>query len=169
MFTGAHFHLLVNHSPIFGSLFALALFVASYFTARDVLRRTALVVLIATAIAGAAANLSGDAAEHALRGIPGVRHDDIEAHQAMGDKAYILGGVLGALALIALIRWRSQPVPTSVTHAALLATAFVAGAMIYTGLLGGRIRHTEVRPGATPADALIVEPPRQRGPRPPGG
>ena len=86
----------------------------------------------------------------------------------MGDKAYILGGVLGALALIALIRWRSQPVPTGVTHAALLATAFVAGAMIYTGLLGGRIRHTEIRPGATTGDALIVEPPRQRGPRPPG-
>jgi uncharacterized membrane protein len=97
-----------------------------------------------------------------------VRHDDIEAHQAMGDKAYILGGVLGALAVIALIKWRAQPIPTSVTHAALLATAFVAGAMIYTGLLGGRIRHTEIRPGATPADALIVEPPPQRGPRPPG-
>lgn len=39
MFTGAHFHLLVNHSPIFGSLFALALIIASYFTARDVLER----------------------------------------------------------------------------------------------------------------------------------
>jgi uncharacterized membrane protein len=168
MLTGVHFHLLVNHSPIFGSLFALVLFIASYFTARDVLRRTALVVLIASAITGAAADLSGESAEHALRGIPGVRHDDIEAHQHMGDKAYYMGDILGVLALVALIRWRSRPVPTSVTHVAVLATAFVAGAFIYTGLLGGRIRHTEIRPGATPADALIVEPPRQRRPRPPG-
>lgn len=168
MLTGVHFHLLVNHSPIFGSLFALALFIASYFTARDTLRRTALVVLIASAIAGAAADLSGESAEHALRGIPGVRHDDIEAHQHMGDKAYYLGDILGVLALIALIRWRSRPVHAGVTHVAVLTTAFVAGAFIYTGLLGGRIRHTEIRPGATPADALIVEPPRRRRPRPPG-
>jgi uncharacterized membrane protein len=165
--TGVHIHLLVNHSPIFGSLFAFALLIASYFIAPDVLRRTALVVLIATAIAGAAANLSGDSAEHAVRGLPGVRHDDIEAHQDMGDKAYYLGDILGVLALIALIRWRSRPVPSSVTHLAVLATAFVGGAFIYTGLLGGRIRHTEIRPGATPGDALIVEPPRQRRPRPP--
>jgi uncharacterized membrane protein len=168
MLSGVHFHLLVNHAPIFGSLFALALLVASYFTARDVLRRTALFVLIAAAIAGAAANLSGESAEDAVRGLPGVRHDDVEAHQEMGDKAYYLGDVLGVLALIALIRWRSRPIPGAATHAAVLATAFVAGAFIYAGLLGGRIRHTEIRPGATPADALIVEPPRQRRPRPRG-
>ena len=29
-------------------------------------------------------------------------------------------------------------------------------------LVGGQIRHTEVRPGATPADASVVEPPRGR-------
>jgi uncharacterized membrane protein len=166
MFTGAHFHLLVNHSPIFGSLFALVLLVASYFTSADVLRRTAFVVLIGTAIAGMAANLSGDAAEDAVRGLPGVRHDDIEAHQNMGDKAYILGGVLGVLALGALVRWRRRPIPASATHVAVLATAFVGGAFIYTGLLGGQIRHTEVRPGATAADASKIEPRRRRPPAP---
>jgi uncharacterized membrane protein len=167
MFTGAHLHLLVNHAPIFGSLFALALLVASYFTSADVLRRTAFVVLIGSAIAGAAADLSGDAAEEAVRGLPGVRREDIDAHKRVGDKAYILADVLGALALGALVRWRGRPVPASVTIVAVLATAFVGGAFVYTGLLGGQIRHTEVRPGATKADAMVVEPPRQR--RPPGG
>ena len=162
MFTGAHLHLLVNHAPIFGSLFAFLLLVASYFTSADVLRRAALFVLIATAIAAAAANLSGDAAEEAVKGLPGIRHDDIEAHSQMGDKAYILGGVLGVLALGALVRWRRRPVPASATLVLVLATAFVGGAMVYTGLLGGRIRHTEVRPGATKADAITIEPPRER-------
>jgi uncharacterized membrane protein len=166
MFTGAHLHLLVNHTPIFGSMFALLLLIASYFTSADVLRRTALVVLVVTALAGVAAKLSGEAAEDAVKGIPGVRHDDIEAHSDMGDKAYILGGVLGVLSLGALVRWRRRPMPASGTLVMVLATAFVGGAMVYTGLLGGRIRHTEVRPGATAADALTIEPPRGRPPAP---
>jgi len=166
MFSGAHLHLLVNHAPIFGSLFALALFVASYFTSAEVLRRTAFVILIGTAIAGAAADLSGDAAEEAVRGLPGVRREDIDAHKQMGDKTYVLADVLGVLALGALVRWRRRPVPASATLAAVLATALVGGAFVYTGLLGGQIRHTEVRSGATAADAMIIEPPRQRRPPP---
>lgn len=168
MFTGAHLHLLVNHAPIFGPLFALALFVASYFFSADVLRRAAFVVLIGTALAAVAADLSGDAAEDAVRGLPGVRREVIHAHTQMADKVYILGGVLGVLALGALFRWRRRPIPARVTLVAVLATAFVGGAMMYTGLLGGRIRHTEVRPGATPADAITIEPARERRPPPPG-
>jgi uncharacterized membrane protein len=164
MFSGAHLHLLVNHAPIFGALFAFVLLVASFFAAPDVLRRTAFVVLIATAIAGVVANKSGDAAEDAIRGMPGVKREVIHAHEEMGDKAYLLAGVLGVLALAGLVRWRRRPVPAGATLVAVLATAFVGGAMIYTGLLGGRIRHTEVRPGATKADALTIEPPRQRPP-----
>lgn len=168
MFSGAHLHLLVNHAPIFGSLFALVLLVASYFTSADVFRRTAFAILIATAIAGETADLSGDAAEEAIKGFPGVRREVIHAHEDMADKAYILADILGVLALGALVRWRRGPIPPSAALVAVLATAFVGGAFIYTGLLGGQIRHTEVRPGATAADAMAIEPPRQRPPAPPG-
>jgi uncharacterized membrane protein len=169
MFSGAHVHLLVNHAPVFGTLFALALLIASYFTSADTFRRTAFVVLIASAIAGVVANKSGDAAEEAIRGFPGVKRELIHAHEQMGDKAYLLGIVLGVLALIALIRWRRRPVPASATLVAVLATAFVSGAFAYTALLGGRIRHTEIRPGATPADATTIEPRPQRPPGAPRG
>jgi uncharacterized membrane protein len=165
MFSGAHLHLLVNHAPVFGTLFALALLIASYFTAADTFRRTAFVVLVCSAIAGAVANLSGDAAEDAIRGFPGVRRQVIHAHEQMGDKAYYLGLALGILALIALLRWRRRPVPASATLVAVLATLFVSGAFAYTALLGGQIRHTEVRPGATATDATVIEP---RPTRPPG-
>lgn len=167
MLSGAHLHLLVNHAPIFGSLFALLLLVASYFTSADAFRRTAFVVLIGTAIAGVAADLSGDAAEDAIRGFPGVKREVIHEHEEMADKAYILADVLGVLALGALVRWRRRPIPAGATVVASLATAFVAGAMAYTALLGGQIRHTEVRSGATKADAMTIEPPRQRPPATP--
>ena len=168
MFSGAHLHLLVNHAPIFGSLFAFALLIASYFTSADVLRKTAFVLLIATALAGTAADLSGDAAEDAIRGFPGVKREVIHAHEDMADKAYILADILGVLALAGLIRWRRRPVPGGAALASVLATAFVAGAMVYTGLLGGQVRHTEVRPGATTTDAITIEPRPQRPP-PQGG
>src|SRR4051812_27868444 len=115
MLSGAHLHLLVNHAPVFGSLFALVLLIASYFTSPDIFRRTAFVLLIATAVVAAAADLSGQAAEDAIRGFPGVRREIIHAHEQMGDKAYYLAIVLGVLALVALIRWRRRPIPASAT------------------------------------------------------
>jgi uncharacterized membrane protein len=162
-FSGVHVHLLVNHAPILGSLFALALLVASLFFAPDVLRRTAFVVLIGTGIAAFVANQTGEPAEDAIRGFPGVSRDVIHEHEEIGEKAFIAAAVLGVLAVGALARWRRTPVPRSATMVMLAGSVVVGGLMAYTGLLGGRVRHSEVRPGAVPADAAVVEPPRARG------
>lgn len=164
MLSGVHLHLLVNHAPVFGAFFALALLAASFLWAPDVLRRTALVVLVGAAIAGAVANLSGEPAEDAIRGFPGVRRDVIHEHEEFGEKSYIFGAVLGVLALGALVRWRRAPVPNGVAIGALAGAAVLSGMMAYTGLLGGQVRHTEVRPNATPADAITIEPRRARPP-----
>ena len=165
-FSGAHLHLLVNHVPILGAVFALALLVASYVYAGDILRRTAFVVLIATALGAVASDYSGDAAEDAVRGFPGVHRDQIHAHEAMADKAYIASGILAVLALGALVRWRGSPIPGGATIVILVGTVVVSGLMAYTGLLGGQVRHSEVRPGAVPGDATVIEPPRARRPAP---
>jgi uncharacterized membrane protein len=169
MFSGAHLHLLVNHAPIFGALFALATLLVSFFwvSASDVLRRVALLFLVFTGIAAAAANLSGDAAEDAIRGFPGVRRAVIHEHEDMGDKSYFAAGVVGLVAIGALVRWRRAPIPRGATYGVLVGAAVVTGMMVYTGLLGGRVRHTEVRPGATPSDATFIEPkPTRREPEP---
>lgn len=55
LFSGAHLHVLVNHAPVFGALLGVALLAASFLWMPDALRRTALVVLIATGVGGAAA------------------------------------------------------------------------------------------------------------------
>jgi hypothetical protein len=163
---GAHLHLLINHAPLFGALFALALLVASFIWAPDVLRRTALVVLVATAVTAVAADLSGDPAEHAIVGFPGVRRDVIHEHEEFADKSYIVSAIIGVLALATLFRWRRRPVSSGVALGALAGAAVVSGMMAWTALLGGRVRHTEVRPGATAIDATTIEPRRPPGPRP---
>jgi hypothetical protein len=167
--SGVHLHLLVNHAPILGAFFALALLVASFIWAPDVLRRTALVVLIGTALAAAASDLTGEPAEDAIRGFPGVKRSVIHEHEELGEKAYIVAVAVGVLAIGALIWRRRAPIGAPVTFGALIGAAVVAGMMAYTGLLGGQIRHTEVRPGATPADATVIEPrPTRPNDRPPG-
>jgi len=166
MISGAHLHLLVNHAPLFGALFALALLVASFIWAPDVLRRTALVVLVFTALAAVVSDLSGDPAEDAIRGFPGVQREIIHEHEEFADKSYIASAIVGVLALVALVRWRRAPLQYGATLTALAGAAVVSGMMAWTALLGGRVRHTEVRPGATEADALKIEPRRPPGPRP---
>ena len=59
-----------------------------------------------------------------------------------------------------LVRWRTTEIPRGAALTALAGSFVVAGMMGYTGLLGGQIRHTEVRTGATAADAIIIEAPR---------
>jgi hypothetical protein len=168
MISGVHLHLLVNHAPLFGALFALALAAASFIWAPDVLRRTALVVLVGAAIASFVADQTGEPAEDAIRGFPGVKRAAIHEHEEFGEKSWIASGIIGVLALGALIRWRRAPIPQSVGASALVGAAVVSGMMAWTALLGGRVRHTEVRPGATAADATVIEPRRPR-PGMPGG
>ena len=162
MISGVHLHLLVNHAPVFGSLFALALLAASFIWAPDVLRRTALVVLVGAAIASFVADQTGEPAEDAIRGFPGVKRAAIHEHEEFGEKSWIASGIVGVLALGALIRWRRAPIPQSVGLGSLAGAAVVSGMMAWTALLGGRVRHTEVRPGATAADATVIEPRRPR-------
>lgn len=164
--SGVHIHLLVNHAPILGALFALALLAASFVYAPDVLRRTALVVLVGVGLAGAAANYSGEPAEDAIREFPGVRRTLIHEHEEMGEVSFYAAAALSVLALGALVRWRRVPVPQVAAVGALAGAAVVSGMMAYTGLLGGSVRHTEVRAGATSAEAMTVEPRRQPGPQP---
>lgn len=158
--TGVHLHLLVNHAPIFGSLFALGLFVASYLWAPDVLRRTAFVFLIFTGLAGAASDLTGEPAVSAVRGLPGIKRDVTHEHEEMGQKSFIVAAVVGVLAIGLLAKSREGPVSNGVAMTGLVTSLIVSAMMAYTGLLGGRVRHTEVRSGATPADAAAIEPQR---------
>ena len=165
--SGVHLHLLVNHAPILGALFAVALLAASLVWSPDVLRRAGFVALLVVGVSGVIANQSGEPAEDAVRRLPGVTRAAIHEHEEMGEKSFLLAAVVGVGALAGLVRWRRRPVPNAAGVGALAAAVVVSGMMAYTGLLGGRIRHTEVRPGATPADAAVIEPPRARGPRPP--
>ncbi|MBC8089876.1 MAG: hypothetical protein H7Z40_21665, partial [Phycisphaerae bacterium] len=132
--TGTHLHLLVNHVPIIGAIFALGLLLASMRYARDVLHRTALVVLVVVGTAAGAAKLTGEPAEDGVRGMPGVTRAAIHEHEEMADKAFLAAAALGLFSLAAIVRWRSRAIPSGVTVTTLGGTLIVCGLMAFTGL-----------------------------------
>ena len=160
--TGVHLHLLVNHVPILGAIFAFVLLLAAVRFNQLAMQRTALALLVVVGVAAAAAKYSGEPAEDSVRAMPGVTRAAIHEHEELADKAFIAAAALGVFAAVALVRWRQAAPPVVATWTAVAGALVVSGLMAYTGLLGGQIRHTEVRPGATAADALVVEPPRVR-------
>jgi hypothetical protein len=96
-------------------------------------------------LGGVLANWSGEGAEDLTENLPGFSHDAIEAHEDAAP--YALGGslVAGALALAALVLSALRPA-WNVRMALVvgLAAALAFAASVRTGLLGGKIRHTEL-------------------------
>ena len=148
---GAHLHLLINHIPVLGTVFGLALLAFGAWKGSDELRKAALGTFVIAALAAAATYLTGEPAEDVVKGLPGISRPLISRHEDAAGIA--LGGiiVLGVLALGGLIWFRWGRQMKTWFSVLLLGTAMiVTGLMAWTANLGGQIRHTEIRPDAVP-------------------
>lgn len=152
MFTVVHLHLLLNHLPIIVTALALALLAVAVWRDDDTLTRTGLVFLVGAALSALPAYLTGDGAEDAVEKLPGVTEALIDQHSDIALVASIVVGALGVVALWGLWRYRRPVrVPRGFLLLMIIGSFAGSGLMAYTGLLGGEIRHTEVRPGYVPA------------------
>lgn len=157
MFSIVHLHLLLNHLPIIVTALALLILVFAVWRHDDTLARTGLVFLAGAAVSALPTYLTGEGAEDAAERLPGVTEQLIERHSDMALIAALFVGALGVAALWAFWRYRKPVrIPRRFLLALLAGSAIGSGLMAYTGLLGGEIRHTEVRPG-------YVAPPEEHG------
>lgn len=116
-------------------------------------------MIVAGAVSTLPTYLTGSGAAHAVRGLPGVTRELIDAHSNIAVVAAIIVGVLGAFALWVLWRYRRPGVlPRYTVMIALVGALAGSALMAYTGLLGGQIRHTEVRPGFVPPPPAPIAP-----------
>lgn len=141
-----HLHLLLNHVPILGTLFALLLGTYGAVRRQPPVVRAAFLALVVCGAASLAAKETGEGAEDAVEEIAGVSERAIHAHEEAAEKATIASIVLALLALGVLVwRRREEALGTGPTVAVLAGAAVVFGLMAWTGNLGGQIRHTEIR------------------------
>ncbi len=149
---GAHLHLLVNHLPVIGSIFAILLLVWSLARKNTDIARAALGLFVIAAITGLAAYFTGEPAEHMAEEIAGVSESAIHTHEESAELATVLLGGYGVFALGALIYLRKRAIefPRKFMTLALLLSFVPAGAMGWTANQGGRIRHPEITKAGAP-------------------
>jgi hypothetical protein len=146
--SAAHFHLIVNHIPVLGTLFGAGILIAGLWWKQDAVVRIALGLFVVAGVGAAGAYLSGEGAEEIVEGLPGVTEAAIEAHEELALYAFIAAIVLGVAAVGALAAYRSRSVPRAASIGMLVLSLGVFGVMGATANLGGQIRHTELRAGA---------------------
>ena len=139
-----HLHLILNHVPVIGMVFALLILGVAAWRRNDGMGRLGLVVMVGLAVVTVAVFLTGEPAEEAVERIATVSEAVIHPHEEAAEAALIVTGIAGAMALVALGAYRRRALPRWVTGAAFTA-ALVATTMLgWTAYLGGPIRHTEI-------------------------
>jgi len=151
----AHIHIVLNHVPSLGSIAGLVLLSAAIFTKNDALKRFSLGVLVLVAMATLPTYISGNGARQVISKEPNLPNGIVEVHQNAAMLTLLAMTVTGAFAWFGLWEFRRYSRAGSLTTMGSLLMAGVSTALIlYTGSLGGKISHAEMR---ETADASITE------------
>ena len=151
----AHWHLVLNHAPIFGALAGVLLLLAGLLGRRDALLTAGLWAVVLAAAVGLPALLTGSGAAEVVSDMPRVSQALIKGHAEAARLGYY---VLVGAATLALLGWlmRQQQAPRArqMAWATLLVTVVSFGLLARSASLGGQIQHPEIREGFGTPDEL---------------
>jgi uncharacterized membrane protein len=141
----AQIHLMLNHVPVLGLIFATMMVAAALWRRSDELLRAGLMGVVLAALLALPVFFSGEPAEETLEKQPGVTKNAIESHEDFARLAFLGLEVLGAVAALGLVRYRRRPMPAAFGALTLGLMVIGSMALTWTAHLGGRIRHSELR------------------------
>ncbi len=153
-----HVHMILNHVPTVGFVFAIAFFVIALLTDNDLMKRSSLVLFVICGVVGVPTYISGTASMWALTQpvVPEISKAVINAHRDMALLTLFGLAFTGAAAWIELWRYRYIGHFSRSSLALVMLFAVVTLAiMAETGHRGGQINHPEIRVAteALPTDA----------------
>ncbi|MDP2412745.1 hypothetical protein [Daejeonella sp.] len=140
----AHWHLIVNHLPITGSLIAVLILLYGILRKNEGVIKAAYWLFALMAVFAVVATQTGEGAERFILDAKLADEAIIERHVEASNIAEWAMIVVGVTALAALFINRLKTLrvmPVIVFILALIA----AGLMAWAGLLGGEIMHKEIR------------------------
>lgn len=139
-----YLHLLLNHFPIIGTAIALLIMLVGLLKKNHTLQQTSLVMWLALALLNFAVMQSGEAAEEALEGQPGISEQLMHEHEEAGETAHFLLLALGACSGITILMRRRGKPTGRLTLATTSVSAIALWAAVQAGKEGGAIRHGDV-------------------------
>lgn len=145
--SSVHFHLLLNHFPVIGTLIAIALLAAAIVRRSNDISKVSLGLLAALGAISLLVFFTGEPAEEAIENLPGFSEAITERHEEFALAATIVLASVGAFALGILVILRKRDIPRWITVGVFMLSLVGGGMMGYTAMLGGQVRHTEVRTG----------------------
>ncbi len=152
MMNAAHFHLVINHVPIIGSMMAIFVLIVGMIKKSDDVKKVSALVLILTALLTIPVYLSGGKAQGKIEGnYEDVDEQFINTHEESAFYSFVLMDITGAVAIIALFVFRKPKIlPNSFSITLLVILLIVISLMTYTANLGGKIHHPEIREDTMP-------------------
>ena len=145
-----HFHLLLNHFPIIGTLISTIILVYGFITKELKIKILSAYIIAAMALIAVPVYLTGEPAEETVEHINGISEINIELHEEAAEFAIVLMSATGFLALISIIVSKIKPALThKVFYVLIIFSFFSFASMARVGYLGGQIRHTELNDNIT--------------------
>jgi hypothetical protein len=158
--TGPHLHILINHFPSMGAVFALGLLIISFWHKSEDLQRASLVIFALMALLAVPTYIAGAGARWAIQNDADVARAVIAVHQDSATWTFLFLGATGVIAWLGL--WQAQRYshvpkwnPIVVLVLGLITLAFLTR----TGAIGGHINHLELGPvpGEVPGQPAHIE------------
>ncbi|MFA5970828.1 MAG: hypothetical protein WC780_00655 [Lentimicrobiaceae bacterium] len=146
----AYLHIIVNHFPIVGVIIGSLILIAGMGFKNEGIKISGLSTIIFAALMAVIADLTGDPAKEAVKGMPDIVGSLISKHEDMASVALFLvipAGLMAALTLYSI--WKKEKSVGFLTIITLVLSMISCGAMGYVGHTGGQIRHTELRNDTT--------------------
>ena len=140
-----HLHLLLNHFPVIGSIIAIGLLAFALIKKNGPVAKVSLGLFVILGVMSLIVFFTGEPAEEAIEHLPGFSESITEKHEEAALAATIALASLGAFSLGILTWFRRREVPRWLTLGTLMLSLLSGTLMGYTAMLGGQVRHTEVR------------------------
>jgi hypothetical protein len=141
---------MINHIPVVGLLFGVALLAVGMKKNSNDLNLAALCTFLFIALVALATFFTGDAAEDVLKKVAGINEKELEKfiapHEEAGLVFLITMIVAGIISAFGMFKFSKTKVFNPTLLKGLLAVSIIALLLAgRTAQLGGQIRHTEVR------------------------
>ena len=149
-----HFHLLFNHVSILSAVFSVLIFAAGLLMSERVLVRTAMIGFIFSALISIPVFLTGESAEDAVEDLPGVTHAIVHSHEEAAEFSIWMIEILGLISLVSL--FAAEKFRRILTTLLVIFAIVATTTLIYTGMEGGKIRHSEIRGDGTAAEPAPI-------------